>query len=180
MLVCCGVVIGEGGRLLARPRRGCIGKSCRFVRFGLRGGLAVVGGFVVVGVVLAGVVLAVVCGVVVGGIAGAAHSVPPGVRSHIGVGVGGIAGSAHKVPPGVLSPSSAALSSVVGALAIVVGSVGVFACIGVGGVSGFGFRLSVEVAAAGVEASALFADLTIPSQLIAKGKLSSGLPKRSR
>ena len=185
LLVCCGMAVGEGGRLFACPRRGCVGKSCRFVRFvrfSFCGGLVVVVSSVVLGgFVVVVVVFVEACGESVGGIAGSAHSVPPGVRSYVGVGVGGIAGSAHKVPPGVLSSLLSLLaSSVVGALIVVVVSAGTFACIGVGGVNGFGLWLSLEVAAAEVEAPVLFAELTILSQFIARGRLSSGLPWCSR
>ena len=194
LLVCCGMAVGEGGRLFACPRRGCVGKSCRFVRFvrfSFCGGLVVVVSSVVLGgFVVVVVVFVEVCGESVGGIAGSAHSVPPGVRSYVGVGVGGIAGSDHKVSPGVLSPllslfvvlslARSFASSVVGALVIVVVSVGTFDCIGVGGVNGFGLRLSLEVAATEVEAPVLFAELTILFQLIAKGRLSSGLSWCSR
>ena len=158
------------------------GRFVRFVRFSFCGGLVVVVSSVVLGgFVVVVVVFAEACGESVGGIAGSAHSVPPGVRSHVGVGVGGIAGSAHKVPPGVLSSLLSLLaSSVVGALIVVVVSAGTFACIGVGGVNGFGLWLSLEVAAAEVEAPVLFAELTILSQFIARGRLSSGLPWCSR
>ena len=164
LLVCCGALIGEGARLFTCPRRVCVGKSCRFVRFvrfSLRGGLVVVVASVVIGgFVVVVVVFAVTCGESVGGIADSAHSVPPGVRSHVGVGVGGIAGSAHKVPPGVLSSLGRSfVGAAVGASVVVKVSVGAFV-----------------VVAAGVGAPVLFADLTILSQFIVKGKLLSGLP----
>ena len=104
VLVCGSPALSGVCRRFGGSRHCCVGNSCRCARLNRRGGIVIV-------VVLSGVVfrpLATVCvvahsGVGEGGIAGAAHSVPPGVRSHGGDGVGGIAGAAHNVPPGVLS-----------------------------------------------------------------------------
>jgi hypothetical protein len=107
--------------------------------------------------------LAAVCvvahsGVGEGGIAGAAHSVPPGVRSHVGDGEGGIAGAAHNVPPGVRS-GDCLVGCSVAAVAVVS-----FVRVGVGWASG-----------AAVRADA-FASSTSSLQSTSSGRLSSGLP----
>ena len=82
MLVCGGPALSGVCRRFGGSRHCCVGNSCRCARLNRRGGIVIV-------VVLSGVVfrpLATVCvvahsGVGEGGIAGAAHNVPPGVRS---------------------------------------------------------------------------------------------------
>lgn len=175
---CCGSVgDGECCRLV-HPCHRCGGKSCRFARLCLRGGIVVVA---VVDVAIVSLAVCAICAVThsgdgVGGFAGSAHRCPPGVRLPITVILllgGGSNGGAFVA---ALNSAKPFASAVIIALFIVMGVVGVFAGDGVGGIAGAAHKSSSGDWSGCAGALALFAELTISSQFIASGRLSSGLP----